>query len=189
MAFLNLTSLLKDKVDIKAIANEAKEYTLEMKDSQHSNNYDVIFSREAPYTREVITHRISQISVSGDSVELEEIKVGSAYFNVIRNVSSPEISITFIESHELIVDNILTKDDDGKRILPTDGTFLLPDDYYFSIEIRALPKYGDESVLVLRGEIVLEGQVQKEFETETEQFQKVSATFKPKRNNSIVYSE
>ena len=68
-------------------------------------------------------------------------------------------------------------------ILPTDGSYLLPKDYYFrikvyNVEIDQVTKARLENVVIDR-EYVLDGAVTREYDADNLGFMKISASFKP----------
>lgn len=69
----------------------------------------------------------------------------------------------------------------GENIMPIDGTYLLPYDYYFSIKVSHLVRVDKQTVekVMLAGEFILDGGINTGYTTGDERYLTTSATFKP----------
>lgn len=69
----------------------------------------------------------------------------------------------------------------GENIMPVDGTYLLPYDYYFSIKVSHLVRVDKQTVekVMLAGEFILDGGISTGYTAGDEQYLTTSATFKP----------
>lgn len=71
-------------------------------------------------------------------------------------------------------------------IPPTDGTFLLPYEWYFHLTAYSLDERWSP-LQILEGDFIIEGAVEKDFSTDDANWQEVAVTFKPIQSNTIKY--
>jgi len=159
------------------------QHTL-FKNSKVANQYNITISRIAPFypihKSLIISQMVKRVSIVHDAIGEEEILLGSAYLNLLLNQQVGEITISFVEDKDASVLDFLKKDN-GNDIFPTDGTFLLPYDYYFRIEIThyksSLPT--PKHTILLEGDYILSNNFPHEYQAGEEELQMVDATFKP----------
>jgi len=164
------SDLTADKVDVN-------EQHILFRDAKMVNEYKIFISREAPSysmkASEKISKMIKSVSLVHDVVASEETIIGSAYLNLLIQRQSGEITIGFTEDDDSNVLKFLTKNG-GEPIYPTDGTFLLPYDYYFRIKLT----HHKETVLIEK-DFVLSSNFPHTYQTGEPEFQMIEATFKP----------
>ncbi len=77
----------------------------------------------------------------------------------------------------------------GKPIIPRDGTSLLVGGYYFNIEVKTVPLLGDEKEsFIIKGDFILEGQLQKDLAVGDSSFLSVTANFKPLSSANVEFN-
>jgi len=171
-------------------------YSYLLENANRANQFGIIISRVEPkfsITESLaISKLVQNISFINDGYQYEEIKIGSAYMNVVQELQSGEIAVTFTEGQNAEVLKFLTKKEDGSNILPSDGTYLLPYEYYFKIDVvhhfnridnllLNVLRGGDLSPLTIlaSGLYKLDGNLEYGYEVGEEQLQMIQAKFKP----------
>jgi len=125
------------------IANSKKLF----KNGQKQNQFLVKIEMIKPiHKMQIVSEVFKSISVTFGGLQSEPIQIGSANINTFTNQSSYKIDFVAHEIYEaLISSSVVDKDlyeyffmQNGKDIIPKDGTFLLAKDWYFNIEVYAL---------------------------------------------------
>jgi hypothetical protein len=99
------------------------------------------------------------------------IKAAETIAKMVKNYSNLSVPI------------LADSEEETKPILPTDGTYLLPKEYYFSIKIQnvELDRFSGvkSRTIILDGEYRLTGALDMSRDVGSEEWAKVTATFKP----------
>lgn len=163
--------------------------------ANRANQFAIIINRVEPRFDMIkslaVSKLVQSVSFIADGMQYEEVQLGSAYMNVAQELQSGEISVTFTEGQNKEVFELLTQHE-GKNILPSDGTYLLPYEYYFSIDIVHHFNTVDNMLLnvltsgdfnpievIASGNFVLDGNLEYGYEAGDEQLQMIQAKFKP----------
>jgi hypothetical protein len=175
---------------------ELLKYQYLLYKAKRNNQYKVSIFRAAPSfdteTSIKITDTIQEVSIIHDGIEVKETQIGNAILNTHGVKQSGEIRITFLETEDNDVINFLTRHEDGTPIIPTDGTHLLPYDFYFFIEVthqssdmrdgllqKALDLIFDtEDKKSISGEFIIEGNLEQGYVAGEPDWQTITATFK-----------
>jgi hypothetical protein len=143
-----------------------------------------------------ITDLIKEVSIIHDGIETEETQIGNAVINTHGVKQAGEISITFTESKDGDVLKFLTQHDDGTPIIPTDGTSLMPYDFYFHIEVTHSSSdmydklidsavsllFGGGDTKSLKGDFIIDGNITQNYVAGEPELQEIQATFKKLRS-------
>ena len=158
-----------------------------VKNAQWQDQFIFEIVRESPSTGIIINPEdVISCSINYDGINSEPLLAGSSIINLISGVESLSVSVVFRDSADNKIIKFLKLRDDGKSIMPRDGTFLLPYQYYFYLRIKQLNSKWEETPL-LRGEFLLDGQSVKDFVTDGGEMMGVSAEFKPIFSNRIRF--
>ena len=172
---------------LSQIKEDVSSYKSFKKNVQYANLFKATISRINPSIEFIDDKHIVGVSISYEGIETEEIKIGSSYINVITGISSSGVSLTFEETRDEAVKKFLLMDDE-KPIIPKDGTYLLAEDFYFEIEVMSVPLAGDESEnFLIRGDFILDGQLEKSLQTGEASFLTTTATFKAMNSQGVEY--
>jgi len=210
-----------------------------LENTQHGDVFHFEIVRQAPtYPTEkslIISSMVTEVEITSAGINAEEVIVGSAFYNELKDAQSGEVQVTFLESKQGDVRDFLKKrvttdlqsigsgvsklQDNiamaqrvgnvfgmntsplkniggvlgsfsnkagrsakfGDDIMPIDGTYLLPYDYYFSIKLSHLIRVGSETVekIMLSDDFILDGGTNTGYTTGDERYLTTSATFKP----------
>ena len=151
------------------------------KNSKVLNQYYIRINRVAPaYSHskaEKISKMVKKVSIIHNSMDNEEIEFGTAFLNLLINRQIGEISISFVEDKDASVKDFLLKTG-GEDIYPTDGSCMLPYEYYFHVEIKHYisPK---KTTKLLSEDYNLSGTFSHDYQAGDEELQMIEATFKP----------
>ena len=170
------------------------QYLLEY--ANRSNQFGIFINRVEPkydFLKAVsISSMVQGVSFINDSLQYEEVQMGSSYINIVQELQSGEIALTLTENQDAEVFKFLTLKEDGSSIIPKDGTFLLPYEYYFQISIvhhfnrvdnllLNVLSGGDLSPLkvLASGFYKLDGNLEYSYEAGEDKIQAIQAKFKP----------
>ena len=165
--------------------------------AKKNNQFKVSIYRAAPTfdteTSMKITETLQEVSIVHDGMETQTSQTGNAILTTYGTKQAGEITITFLETDLLDVFNFLTLDASGKQIIPSDGTSLLPLDFYFHIEVTHKSKdmqetllgsaidfimNGNDVVKSVTGDYLLSGNITHAYKVGEPEFQTIQAQFK-----------
>lgn len=153
-----------------------KEQHILFQDAKFLNQYGIEISRVAPSfdnSKAIdISKMVKRVSIVHDHLAPEEIQIGSAYLNLLLNRQVGELSVSFIEDKKANVHKFL-KMHGGEDIIPTNGTYLLPYEYYFNIKII----HYKDGVNLLSDDYILTANFSHEYQAGEAEFQQIEATF------------
>ncbi len=117
----------------------------------------------------------SDISLGG--VGHESTPIGSSTISTIGQVAPLEVELTFIEVEGYSFVDFLQKNN-GIPILPKDGTYLLPYEYYFNIEVKDY-----KGTILIKTDFELNGGISIAHSAEANELLLMSAKFTPIHGN------
>ena len=182
---------------LKAV--ELTKYQYLLFNAKRNNQFKVSIFRASPdfdtETSIKITDTIQEVSIIHDGISTNETQIGNAILNTHGVKQSGELQITFVETKDNDVVKFLTLHEDGTPIIPTDGTHLLPYDFYFYIEVTHQSTdmydglidsavswlFGGGDSKSMKGEFILDGNLEQGYVAGEPELQTITATFKKLR--------
>jgi hypothetical protein len=157
--------------------------------AQWSDQYELQIKMIAPSTKQLIPiELIKSYSFKYKAFNTEKISIGTKSVRYFNEVTSQGIDIVFYNiislenqkllQHENTIDYFL-KDDRNKNILPSDGSYLLPDEFYFYIEAYQLDASWNKK-LIGKGNFLLDSELNQDFTSDGGSMQELTLTFSPK---------
>jgi len=124
------------------------KYKEAYRNGQRNNQYSIDISMEAPVSKPFLEEVFfKSISITFEGFENEPVELGSGNIHTFSGRTPLKIDMVLHEMFDYNVNDSDKKERDlysyffmnnGEPILPKDGTFLLPYEYYFSIDIYAV---------------------------------------------------
>lgn len=158
--------------------------------AQWSDQFHLEVYMVKPDGRALDPYLIKSFSIQHKGIETETVNIGGGYVNVISGITPMKLDVVFEESTiknardrnlETLVYDFFFKDK-GKDVIPSDGTFLLPYDWYFYIQGYALNSKWEKKLL-FRSDFLVEGTPTKDFVTDGGSIQELTLSFVPIRSN------
>jgi len=128
-------------------------------------------------------HLISSFSITYDGLDTENLPFGSGSINIFGDMTPLKLDIVFEE--EATWENLYKYfflDNTYEPIIPRDGTYLLPKDWYFEISIYSMDASWKYKQLYTN-DFIIDGGLQKDFNTEGGQIQEITLSFVPINSN------
>ncbi|SFV56108.1 hypothetical protein MNB_SUP05-5-910 [hydrothermal vent metagenome] len=173
-------------VEAKDYYDHIKASDLIVENAQWQDQFKMVIMREQPDSLSLNPLLIKSFTLQYDGFTVDTSKVGSAYVNQITGIEPLSISVVFREQTSNEITNFLINKKDGTPIMPRDGTYLLPYEYYFSISAYMLDGSWKPKLLV-SGEFLIEGTLSKDLMSEGGNMMEQAITFKPILSNQIKY--
>ena len=156
---------------------------------QWQDQYELQINMVKPAQKKVIpTPLIKNFSLKLLGLEIESSPIGTSQIRRYSNGSSNNLDITFYNPIEIDKKIILDEDNiqdyfftnKNKNIIPGDGTFLLPTEFYFYIKCFALNAKWEKKELA-SGYFMLDGGSDVDFGSDTSTMQEFTLSFQPTR--------
>lgn len=154
--------------------------------AQWSDQYELNIKMIKPSKKEKIPFEmIEGFTLNGKNLTIESSKVGTKDINYFSDSSIETIDVEIQNNIDISSQSIIKEDttydylfyNKGKKIIPSDGTFLLVTDFYFYLECYALDAKWNKKLLD-RGYFILDGEVSLGFSTRDSSIQVLQTTFK-----------
>ena len=180
-----VSSFVRFKQNKKAYLDHIKNAQSVKSHAQWSDQFWVEVTMITPTKKEMIDpHEIESFSITYNGLEAENVPMGSGYMNIFGNMSPLKLDVVFEEraKYENLYRYFFT-DDKNSEIIPSDGTYLLPNEWKFEIKINAV-QASWEKIGVYHNEFIIDGGTQKDFGVEGGQRQNLSLSFVPISSNT-----
>jgi len=178
-----------NKVDVKDFQEHITKSKQTLNEVQWTDQYEFKIRMVEPDSKETIPPElIKSYSFKHKLFNTERVAIGTKsikYFNeatlggidvvLYNHISLEDKKILDCEN---LIDYFL-KDKHNKDIIPKDGSYLLPDEYYFYIETYQLDAKWNKK-LVGKGEYLIDSELQQDFTSEGGEFQEITLSFVPK---------
>jgi len=156
--------LLYLKVSIISYLNNLQE---RLNLAQFSNQFKVEIKRVKPiYTSSGFLNDndfsdfITKVDMQIGNTSYEDLIIGATHISTFSDFEPFSLSLSMIDFRDSEVLKFLTKDNNNKDILPKDGTYLLPYDYYFNIKV-----FNFSGTLLFNFNMAIDGQIAISYET------------------------
>lgn len=185
-----LNAIKKDDgtIDYKRYYEHIRANQEIIKNTQWADQFLISIEREEPDYDFLDPIHIKSYSLMYNGTVVDISKVGSGYVNQITGNEPLSIAVVFREQSSDEITNFLLNRDDGTPILPNDGTYLLPKDYFFNINAFMLDSNWKPKLLV-RGEFLYSGQITKDFTTDGAGMLEIAAEFKPILSSQLKFKD
>jgi len=155
---------------------------------QWSDQFEVVITRANPKTSvkiEPVSVVKASLKYGGFSYEFN--KIGTSGFISVADTEGSSVNLDFYEKSNNEVFKFLNLTESGEKILPSDGTFLLPYDWYYNIDIYSLDSSWKKRK-IMSGNFVRNNSVEKDYTAEGGAMMVISSEFLPVFENEVSWS-
>lgn len=183
------SKVIRYKQNKEAFLKHIKDAQVTKSHAQWSDQFWVEVMRIEPFNTIILNpHLVSSFSITYDGLEAEHIPMGSGSMYVFGDMTPLKLDIVFEE--EATWDDLYNYFfiSDNKPIIPSDGTYLLPKDWYFEIQVYAVDS-GWHKKSIYHNNFIIDGSMQKDFNTEGGQIQEITLSFVPMNSNERKFEK
>lgn len=165
---------IKEAQDVKSHAQWTDQFLVE------------VYMMKPEPRKKLDSNLINSFSLTYDGLDAENLPFGSGSINIFGDMTPLKLDIVFEE--EATWENLYKYfflDNTYEPIIPRDGTYLLPKDWYFEITVHSMDASWKYKQLY-KNDFIIDGGLQKDFNTEGGQMQEITLSFVPINSNKQV---